>query len=93
MLEFIHLPRKAFFQGEGYGFGGVRQQSRAQACGRGHTQNSPQRAATIDYIHWLTPFFSTLCFFQALCSSGQSRNFSKKPVKSRVALLAREQRL
>ncbi len=39
--EFIRLPPKIFFQGEWHGFGGVREQSYAEACGRGHTQNIP----------------------------------------------------
>jgi hypothetical protein len=52
----IRLPLEILFQGERRGFDSVEERTRAETRDDGHTQNAPQRAATIDCVHWLSPF-------------------------------------
>jgi hypothetical protein len=87
--QIVGLGRKVLLKRKWHGFGGGRQQSGTATRGCGHTQNAPQRAATIDYIHWLTPFLATLFFsFKSPSCSGRSRSLrsNQKPVKLRASL-------
>jgi hypothetical protein len=56
VLQVVRFGRKVLFKRQWHGLGGTRQQSGTATRGDGHTKNAPQRAATIDCIHWLSPF-------------------------------------
>jgi hypothetical protein len=57
IVKIANFVPKILFQGERHRLDHAGERTRAKTRGHGHTQNAPQRAATIDCIHWLSPFF------------------------------------
>jgi hypothetical protein len=78
--QIVGLSRKVLVKRKWHGVGCGRQQSGTAPRGEGNTQNSPKRAAAIDYIHLLTPFFvfGYAFLFRSPSSSGRSRKFFEK---------------
>ena len=60
------LVPEAFFQSERHRIDCIEKRDRAETRGDGHVENPTQRAAAIDYIHWLSPlvrFFLRLSIY------------------------------
>jgi hypothetical protein len=65
VLQVVRFGRKVLFKRQWHGLGGTRQQSGTATRGDGHTKNAPQRAATIDCIHWFSPFGYVFLLFSS----------------------------